>query len=276
MSKAKNSFFRFFRSRLRKKTLPPLYSKKVLVLITLSLVVILSSLFVFLKDLPSPAKLNKPSSFPNSTKILDRNGELLYEIYDDQNRTPITLSDLPEYVKLATISIEDQNFYRHHGFDTGGILRALYKTITGQRLEGGSTITQQLVKVALLTPERTVSRKIKEAILTVVTEILYSKNQILEMYLNHIPYGGTAYGIEAAAHRFFNKSAGDLTLSEATLLVGLPQAPSRFSPLANPDAAKSRQSLVLGRMVEDKYLTQEEASTAKNEELHFADSGTDI
>ena len=258
MSKAKNSFFRFFRSRLRKKNLPPLYSKKVLVLITLSLVVILSSLFVFLKDLPSPAKLNKPSSFPNSTKILDRNGELLYEIYDDQNRTPITLSDLPEYVKLATISIEDQNFYRHHGFDTGGILRALYKTITGQRLEGGSTITQQLVKVALLTPERTVSRKIKEAILTVVTEILYSKNQILEMYLNHIPYGGTAYGIEA------------------TLLVGLPQAPSRYSPFTNPNSAKTRQTQVLDRMVEDKFISREVALETKNVSLNYRSPGVNI
>jgi membrane peptidoglycan carboxypeptidase len=127
-----------------------------------------------------------------------------------------------------------------------------------------------------LTPERTLSRKIKEAILTIATEVLYSKNQILEMYLNHIPYGGTAYGIEAAAHRFFNKSAKDLTLAEATLLVGLPQAPSRYSPLGNPDAAGARQSLVLGRMVEDKYLSNEAATTAKNEELHFADAGTDI
>jgi membrane peptidoglycan carboxypeptidase len=137
--------------------------------------------------LPSPANLGKPNSYPISTKILDRNGELLYEIYDDQNRTPIKIVDLPKYVTEATISIEDKNFFKHHGFDTGGILRAAWKTVTGQRLEGGSTITQQLVKVALLTPERTVERKIKEAILTVATEILYSKSQILEMYLNHIP-----------------------------------------------------------------------------------------
>jgi len=183
---------------------------------------------------------------------------------------------LPEYVKEATISIEDKNFYTHHGFDTGGILRAAWKTVTGQRLEGGSTITQQLVKVALLTPERTVERKIKEAILTIATEILYSKSQILEMYLNHIPYGGTAYGIEAAAHRFFNKDAKDLTLPEATLLVGLPQAPSKYSPLANPDSAKARQALVLDRMVEDKYISESEAKTASGEELKYAESGTNI
>ena len=271
-----NAFLSILKSKLQKKSLPPMYSKKTIVLIVLTTFIILGSLFLFLKDLPSPANLGKPSAYPISTKILDRNGNLLYEIYDDQNRTPVKLDNLPKYLKEATLSIEDKNFYHHHGFDTGGLLRALWKTITGQRLEGGSTITQQLVKVALLTPERTISRKIKEAILTIATEVLYSKNQILEMYLNHIPYGGTAYGIEAASHRFFNKNAQDLTLSEASLLVGLPQAPSRYSPLGDPDAAKERQSLVLGRMVEDKYITQEQATTAKNEDLNFADSGTDI
>lgn len=272
------TFLSIFQSRLQKhqnKVRPSQYSTRTIVLVSLVISLILVSLFIFLKDLPSPTSLNK-NIYPISTKIMDRNGNLLYEIYDDQNRTPITLDVIPQYVKEATIAIEDKNFYSHHGFDTGGILRAAWKTATGQRLEGGSTITQQLVKVALLTPERTVSRKIKEAILTVATEILYSKNQILEMYLNHIPYGGTAYGIEAASHRFFNKKAADLTLGEATLLVGLPQAPSRYSPLGNPDAAKARQSLVLDRMVEDKYITSEEARTAKNEELHFADAGTDI
>lgn len=271
-----NSFLTLLKSKLQKKTLPPKYSNKTIGLVIILVITIILGLFLFLKDLPSPTGLGKPSSYPISTKILDRNGELLYEIYDDQNRTPIKLADLPEYVKEATISIEDKNFFTHHGFDTGGILRAAWKTVTGQRLEGGSTITQQLVKVALLTPERTISRKIKEAILTVATEILYSKSQILEMYLNHIPYGGTAYGIEAAAHRFFNKDARDLTLSEATLLVGLPQAPSKYSPLANPDSAKARQSLVLDRMVEDKYISQEEAKTAASEELQYANSGTNI
>jgi len=271
-----NSFLTILKGKLKKKVLPPKYSNKTIVFIALSIIFIFVALFLFLKDLPSPANLGKPSSYSISTKILDRNGNLLYEIYDDQNRTPIKLDDLPDYLKQATISIEDKNFYTHHGFDTGGLIRAAWKTITGQRLEGGSTITQQLVKVALLTPERTLSRKIKEAILTIATETLYSKNQILEMYLNHIPYGGTAYGIEAASHRFFNKSAKDLSLSEATLLVGLPQAPSRYSPLGNPDSAKARQSLVLERMIEDRYISREIATTTKNTELHFADAGTDI
>ncbi len=156
---SKSSFFSILKNKLQKKTLPLKYSKKTVVIISLATITVLVSLFFFLKDLPSPANLNKPSAYPISTKILDRNGKLLYEIYDDQNRTPVKLDDLPQYLKEATISIEDKNFYTHHGFDTGGLLRAAYKTLTGQRLEGGSTITQQLVKVALLTPERSISRK---------------------------------------------------------------------------------------------------------------------
>src|SRR3989339_639862 len=231
--------------------------------------------WTFLADLPSPKNLSR-DLFPISTKIFDRNGQLLYEIYAEENRTPVKISELPPHVLQATVAIEDQNFYRHHGFDTGGIIRAAYKTLSGQRLEGGSTITQQLVKVALLTPERTVIRKIKEATLALATEILYDKNQILEMYLNHIPYGGTSYGIEAASQSYFNKSARDLSLAESALLVGLPQAPSRFSPFANPDNAKLRQSQVLDRMVEEKYITSEQALAAKKEELDFALSKIDI
>ena len=229
----------------------------------------------FFRDLPSPKNLEK-NVYPISTKILDRNGKLLYEIYADENRTPIKVQSLPPYVLEATIAIEDKNFYSHHGFDTGGILRAAWKTISGQRLEGGSTITQQLVKVALLSPERTLTRKVKEAALSLLTEILYSKNNILEMYLNHIPYGGTAYGIEAASHRFFNKNASDLTLSEAALLVGLPQAPSRYSPFADPDAAKARQTQVLSAMVQQKFITEEAALAARNDKLVYAAQTTDI
>lgn len=273
---AKNSFLTVFRARLQKKSPPFQYSKKSLIFLILFISLILYSLFIFLKDLPSPTTLNKPNAYPISTKILDRHGELLYEIYADQNRTPVKLEELPKHLKDATISIEDKNFYSHHGFDTGGLIRAGYKTLTGQRLEGGSTITQQLVKVALLTPERTLSRKVKEAILTIATEVLYTKNEILEMYLNHIPYGGTAYGIETAAHRFFNKDAKDLTLAESTLLVGLPQAPSRYSPFANPDSAKARQAQVLARMVEDKAISEEEATSAKNSELQYSSSETNI
>lgn len=259
----------------KKTPLPPLSRRQMGIAILLTSL-ILGGLYLFLRDLPSPAKLSRPLAFPISSKILARNGELLYEIYADQNRTPIKISDLPAHVTQATIAVEDGNFYRHHGFDTGGILRALYKTATGQRLEGGSTITQQLVKVTLLTPERTLSRKIKEAILTVATEALYPKDAILEMYINHIPYGGTTYGIEAAAKRYFDKSAKDLTLAEAALLAGLPQAPSRYSPWSSPDAAKNRQSQVLDRMVQEGFLTQDAANKAKDETLTYRSAGIDI
>ncbi|MCG2692124.1 transglycosylase domain-containing protein, partial [Microgenomates group bacterium] len=136
-------------------------------------------LFLIFRDLPSPAKLSS-DEFPVSTKILDRRGKLLYEIYADQNRTPIQLTNLPDYVKQATIAIEDKNFYKHHGFAWEGITRAFLNIIFKKNLQGGSTITQQLVKTTLLTPERTLKRKLKEAILSLATEIRYSKDEILE------------------------------------------------------------------------------------------------
>lgn len=273
---SENRFLTLLRTRLSRRQSdlrPPRWIPPLVALILVATVV---GLFFFLRDLPSPTTLNKPASFPISTKILDRNGKLLYEVYNEQNRTPIKLSTLPKYVSEATIAIEDKNFYTHHGFDTGGILRALYKTLTGQRLEGGSTITQQLVKVALLSPERTISRKVKEAILTVATEVLYKKSDILEMYLNHIPYGGTAYGIEAAAHRFFDKDSQELTLAEAAYLAGLPQAPSKYSPYGNPEAGAARQRQVLAAMVDNNFITKDEAEKAQKQELHFASPGVDI
>lgn len=237
--------------------------------------VLIGLMIVFFHDLPSPAKLTS-GAYPVSTQILDRNGQLLYEIYADEHRTPVLLSTLPAYVSQATIAIEDKNFYHHLGFSAQGMIRAVKNTVFSNKLQGGSTITQQLVKTALLTPERTITRKIKEAVLTIGTEVLYSKAQILEMYLNHIPYGGTAYGIEAAAQRYFGKSATQLTLSEAALLAGLPQAPSRYSPFVNPEAARNRQREVLRRMVEDKYITSTQMDEAVNQPLVYIKPATDI
>lgn len=219
---------------------------------------------------PSPGRLSS-DEFPSSSLIYDRNGKLLYEIYAEKNRTPVKISDLPDYLQKATVSSEDKNFYRHHGFDFGGILRAAYNIVFHQTLQGGSTITQQLVKNALLNPERTVRRKIREAILTFFIEARYSKSQILEMYLNQAPYGGTAWGIESASQTYFSKHAKDLSLAEAALLAGLPASPTRFSPFgAHPELAKERQVRVLTRMVEDKYITPEESEKAKNEPLNYA------
>ncbi len=257
-TKQKDNLFKKFLKRYR---LP----------IGIGIFLLLILFFWIFKDLPSPTRLGSPN-FPASTLIYDRNGQLLYEIYAEKNRVPVKLKELPDYIKWATVASEDKNFYHHHGFDFGGILRATFNTIFRRSLQGGSTITQQLVKNALLEdPSRTLRRKIREAILTWGTEVIYSKNEILEMYLNQAPYGGTAWGIESAAQTYFNKKAKDLTLAEATLLVGLPASPTRFSPFgAHPELAKERQERVLQRMVEDGYITKEQAEEAKKEELNYA------
>lgn len=230
-------------------------------------------LFLFLGwvfyGIPSPEKLES-GNLPVSTKIFDRNGQLIYEIYANQRRSPVKIEEIPDFVKQATIAIEDKDFYKHHGFSINGIIRAIYKTVFQRKVQGGSTLTQQLVKNALLSPERTLRRKIREFILATIVETIYSKDKILEMYLNQIPYGSTAYGIEAASELYFGKNAKDLTLAEAALLAGLPAAPTAYSPFgANPQKAKLRQEIVLKRMVEDGYISQEEAEKAKKEELTF-------
>ncbi|OGG15631.1 hypothetical protein A3D77_01225 [Candidatus Gottesmanbacteria bacterium RIFCSPHIGHO2_02_FULL_39_11] len=233
--------------------------------------------FLILKDLPSPAKLAS-SDVAQTTKIYDRNDTLLYEIYADQNRTFVKLSDLPPFIKQGTVSIEDKDFYKHGGINLiGGILRGLRDTIVRKELQGGSTITQQLVKKTLLSDERTLQRKIKEIILSFWTEQLYSKDHILEMYLNNVPYGGTAWGIEAAAQTYFGKSAKDLSLPESALLVGLPAAPTRYSPFgAHPEYAKDRQRAVLTRMEEDKYITKAQKEEALATPLTYKKITTNI
>lgn len=238
---------------------------------------LLLSLAFLLQQLPSPRRLAAKDNFAVSSQIFDRHGTLLYEIYGQENRSPVDLEELPTHVLQATIAIEDKNFYRHWGFDLRGIVRAVRNNLLSQSLEGGSTITQQLVKNALLSRERTLQRKAKELVLSILTEIIYSKDEILEMYLNYIAYGGPAVGIEAAAQQYFDKSAQDLTLAEASLLAGLPQAPTRYSPFAaDPSASRQRQSDVLRRMVEDGYITEAKAEEARGEILNFALSQTDI
>lgn len=219
--------------------------------------------------IPLPTQLAN-EQYPVSTKIYDRNGKLIYEIYADKRRTPVKLNDLPDYVKDATIAIEDKDFYKHYGFSLTGVARAAYNIVFERKLQGGSTITQQLVKNALLTPQRTIKRKIREFALATVVEGIYSKDTILEMYLNQIPYGGTSYGVEAASEVYFGKSAKDLTLAEAALLAGLPQAPSTYSPFgSHPELAKSRQETVLKQMVADGYITQEQSDEADKQELVY-------
>ena len=227
------------------------------------------------RQLPSPTKLIS-RDVELSTKIYDRNGELLYGVHGEKDRVLVKLEDIPLFLRQATIAMEDKHFYQHKGFDVEGYLRSLKFILTGQGLAGGSTLTQQLIKNALLTPERTLTRKIKEFILALQIERRYSKDEILQMYLNEVPYGGQAFGIEAASQMYFGKHTKDLTLAEATMLAGLPGAPTRYSPYNDPEAAKWRQEQVLRRMVEDGYLTKEEADVAAAEELNYKPLGANI
>lgn len=231
---------------------------------------------IVFKDLPDVREITQRKQIL-TTRILDRNGKLLYRIYKDENRTLISLSQVPKYMQEATISMEDKEFYSHHGFSIRGIVRAITANVRGESVQGGSTITQQLVKNTLLSPERTYKRKIREVLLAFIMEGTYSKDEILEMYFNEVPYGGSTYGVEEAAQRYFGKSARQLTLAESAFLAGLPAAPSVYSPFgSNPEYAYTRQHEVLRRMVEDKYITEEQAEKAKQETLIFRQDTTDI
>ncbi len=226
----------------------------------------------FSRDLPAPGKLSQTSQ--SSTVFYDRDGKILFELYKDKNRLPVQFSDIPDTVKKATISIEDKNFYKHGGISNTGILRSIFYFIVNRKISGGgSTITQQLIKNVLLTSQQTAVRKLKEIILAVAVEGKYSKDQILEMYLNEVPYGGSFYGIGSAAKGYFNKSPKDLTLLESAFIAGLPQNPSIYSPFIGvKDAWKQRTKDVLRRMREDGNITskQEEDNVKNIDKLTFS------
>lgn len=225
--------------------------------------------YLFLKSLPSPENIGKVN-FSLTTHLYDRKGRILYEIYREQNRTPVKLNELPWYVAKATIAIEDKDFYNHRGVSlVGGIIRAIKEMILKKNLQGGSTITQQLVKTALLSPERTISRKIKEIILALWAERIFTKDQILELYLNQVPYGGASYGIEEAAKRYFGKSAKELSLVEAATLAGLPQAPTIYSPYLNPQLTLKRRNEVLEAMYQQRYINKKTLEEAKKQPLNI-------
>ncbi len=212
---------------------------------------------VFSVNLPDPSKVIRREGF--STVILDRNGKVLYDLYNKENRIPLELAEMPKYLQEATIAIEDKDFYHHQGFDPIGILRSIRNIITFQGLSGGSTLTQQLVKNVLLSPEQTIFRKIREVVLANQIEKKFTKDQILQMYLNEAPYGGASYGAESASKTYFGKDAKDLTLVESAVLAGLPQQPTNYSPFGkNPKAFVDRSKNVLRRMREDGYITAQQ------------------
>ena len=260
--------------RVTKSKKIALWSRYAFIGVALLLVISIIAIPLFAFNLPSPDEIVRRDGF--STKILDRDGEVLYDIFIDERRTPVELDDIPIFLRQATIAIEDKNFYEHKGFDPKGMIRGLLRIFTLGYAQGGSTLTQQLVKNVLLSPERRIYRKIREFLLAVQIETKYSKDDILKMYLNEVPYGGTAFGVESAAETYYGKKVKDLNLVESAILAGLPQRPSAYSPYSStPDAYINRTTQVLRRMEEDEYITeeQEEAAVDALDEVNFQERG---
>ncbi len=229
------------------------------------------------RDLPNPNQLIS-REIAQSTKIYDRTGEnILYEISGDEKRTLVALEDIPGHVKQATVSIEDKNFYKHGGFSLWAMFRTAITNVVFNRSAGGSTLTQQFIKNAILTPEKTLPRKIKELVLAYRLEKKFSKDEILQMYLNEIPYGSNAYGVEAASRKYFNKSVRDVSLAEAAVLAAIVQTPTRYSPWGpNKDILISRKDYVLNLMFEQGYISESERDAAQEEEIDFSGPETNI
>lgn len=243
--------------------------KSILLFVLLAVALVVSYFFV-LKDIPSTATIGT-SNYPQSTNIYDRHGKLLYSFFTSRNQTFVTFDKIPESLKNATVAIEDRDFYKHGAIDVRGISRAFVSTIFKKQVQGGSTITQQLVKATLLTPEQTIKRKVKEIILSFLVEAIYPKQKILEMYLNQVSYGGTAWGAQAASYVYFDKPLGKLSLAESAFLAGLPQAPSIYSPFgSNPEQGKKRQIEVLRAMREQGYITASQEKKAADAPLKFS------
>lgn len=235
--------------------------------------------FVFgaMRDLPSIEEVETLFT-PESSFIYDRYDQLITEIHGAENRISVSIDDIPEHVKNAFIAIEDERFYRHFGVDLQGLARAAINNLMGRPIQGGSTITQQLARNLFpvkIGRERRIERKIQEAIMAIRLERRYTKDQILEMYLNQIFLGDrnhNAYGIEAAARVHFNKSVKDLTIAEAALLAGINKGPHLYSPRINPEAALQRRNLTINAMERLGYITPEEAEAARQEPLQLAES----
>jgi 1A family penicillin-binding protein len=252
---------RMYRTELTKSRKLVKYAKLGFIGVILLVILLFVGIPLLSLALPTPDKIVRQTGF--STQIMDRNGQVLYDVYANQNRSPEKLEDIPLYLRQATVSIEDKNFYTHAGFDPIGFVRGLSRFFTRGRAQGGSTLTQQLIKNALLSNDRTIIRKIKEFILAIEIERKYSKDQILQMYLNEVPYGGTAWGVGAASQTYFGKDVKDLNLIECAILAGMPQSPSNYSPYSStPKAYVQRTKDVLRRMREDGHITKDQETQA--------------
>ena len=226
--------------------------------------------FHFSKDLPDVRKLkdHQPSTI---TQIYSDKDEKIAEFYIEK-RIIVSLENIPLALKQATLAVEDSNFYYHFGIDPKAIFRAFITNLkAGYVVEGGSTITQQLTKTMFLSREKTLPRKIKEAILAVRLELVFSKDEILEMYLNQIYYGHGTYGVEAAARTYFGKSVKELTIAECAMIASLPKAPNNYSPYRNPKKARKRRNHVIRRMADVSFITTEQAKTSLQEDFHLGE-----
>lgn len=254
--------------------------RRKIVLVTLTgISICLAFLYVWLfVDLPSVDRLQAGLALP-STRIYDRNGQLLYEILPPESgrNTALPLTDIPQHCQQAVIATEDANFYNHPGVDIVGVARAIWINVRGREvLAGGSTITQQVARNLLFDPEqraeRSLRRKLRESILAIRLQNVYSKYDILALYLNQSYFGNLAYGLEAAARAYFGKSARELSLAECALLTGLIQSPAAYDPLTNLEAAEARRDVVLELMTENSYITESQAQISKSDSLQFAAS----
>ncbi len=254
--------------------------KKLLIIIfaVFLFLVLVSSYLIkeILADLPNVNQIYNPPHL--STKIFDRNGVLLYKFYDGENRTWVSIDKIPKTLIDATIAVEDKNFMTHKGISIKGILRAgFYNLINGEKVQGGSTITQQLVKNVFLSSERTWERKIKEMILAVMIEKELSKMQILEKYFNQVAYGGEVYGVQEASWKFFDKNVWELSDAQSAYLAGLPASPTSFLPTNNNgDYAKVRHNHVINEMLRGDFITQEKAFEMREEDLEVINNKIDI
>ena len=266
-----------------------IFQKKKRNIIIIFLKILGAVLFVFLfagvflfilniRDLPRPEKFTE-GIIPQSTKIYDREGKvILYEIAGEEKRTIVPLSEMPEYLKLAVIAVEDKNFYEHRGLDFKAIFRAILTDLKlRQPIQGGSTITQQLIRSYFLTTKKTLKRKTREIILTLELERRYSKDQILEWYLNLIPFGSNLYGVETASQAFFGKHISDISLEEAAVLAAIIRGPSYFWPEGpHLEELLARKDYVLDRMAAEGYLEKERAEKTKQEEIKFVEKKIEI
>ena len=243
---------------------------KTLLIFISSVMIMAVSVWYGFSGMFAPKNMDEQLQPDAASEFYDSKGSLIYTTLSEERRIPININYIPDHTQKAFIAIEDNRFYDHMGVDFRGTARAVVSTLSGREVQGGSTITQQLAKNAFLTQERTITRKIKEAFLARELEKRYTKDEILEMYLNHIYFGQGAYGVESAARYYFNKEAKDLNIAESATLAAIPKSPNYFNPFENPKASKERQELVIDQMVKYGFITEAQGEAAKKEELKLA------